>query len=183
MLIVGLFTAVPIPKKDYLEKFYLKKYYSQKRKLNYFKDQNENLTWWKNIFKDRIDKFEKILGRKGAILDVGCGPGFFLKYAKSRGWKTVGIEPSLKAYEYAKKKLNLDIKKLNIEQISKLGNLKFDVIYSHGVLEHLRKPIEYINLLRTYLKKKEVLSFPLLPMILIYFNILIHTGKKLSLGG
>ena len=49
----------------------------------------------------------------------------------------MGIEPSLKAYEYSKKKLNLDIKKLNIEQISKLGNLKFDVIYSHGVLEHL----------------------------------------------
>ena len=69
----------------------------------------------------------------------------------------MGIEPSLKAYEYAKKKLNLDIKKLNIEQISKLGNLKFDVIYSHGVLEHLRKPIEYINLLRTYLKKRGII--------------------------
>ena len=45
----------------------------------------------------------------------------------------MGIEPSLKAYEYAKK-LNLKIKKLNIDQI-KLGNLKFDVIYSHGVLD------------------------------------------------
>ena len=35
--------------------------------------------------------------------------------------------------------------------------MKFDVIYSHGVLEHLRKPIEYINLLRTYLKKRGII--------------------------
>ena len=59
MLIVGFIHSVPIPKKDYLEKFYLKKYYSQKRKLNYFKDQNENLTWWKNIFKDRMINSKK----------------------------------------------------------------------------------------------------------------------------
>ena len=71
------FITVPIPKQDYLEKYYLKKYYSQ-RKLDYFKEQNKNLSWWKNIFKNRIDKFEKILGRKGSILDIGCGPGFFL---------------------------------------------------------------------------------------------------------
>ena len=142
-----------------MKNFILRNITLKKIKLNYFKDQNENLTWWKNIFKDRIDKFEKILGRKGAILDVGCGPGF-LKYAKSRGWKTVGIFFIEKLRIWNKKKLNLDIKKLNIEQISKLGNLKFDVIYSHGVLEHLRKPIEYINLLRTYCKK-DLLSFPL----------------------
>ncbi len=150
----GFIHAVPIPKQDYLEKYYLKKYYSQKRKIDYFKEQNKNLSWWKNIFKNRIDKFEKILGRKGSILDVGCGPGFFLKYAKSRGWKVMGIEPSLKAYEYAKRKLNLNIKKLNIDQIKFIGNLKFDVIYSHGVLEHLRKPIDYIRLIKIYLKKR-----------------------------
>ena len=55
----GFIHAVPIPKQDYLEKYYLKKYYSQKRKLDYFKEQNKNLSWWKNIFKNRIDKFEK----------------------------------------------------------------------------------------------------------------------------
>ena len=32
--------------------------------------------------------------------------------------------------------------------------MKFDVIYSHGVLEHLRKPIDYVKLTKIYLKKR-----------------------------
>ena len=91
----------------------------------------------------------------------------------------MGIEPSLKAYEYAKK-LNLKIKKLNIDQIKFIGNLKFDVIYSHGVLEHLRKPIDYVKLTKIYLKK-EVWFLPLLLTTLIYFNILLLSKESQTL--
>lgn len=46
--------------------------------------------------------FEKYLSKKQRrILDIGCGPGFFLKFGKERSWKTFGIEPSIKAALFA----------------------------------------------------------------------------------
>ena len=56
-------------------------------------------------FLERLKKFEDILGKTGNVLDIGCGPGFFLRFAKKRGWKVSGIDSSLKAVNYAKKKL------------------------------------------------------------------------------
>ena len=36
----------------------------------------KQINWWNRIFNRRLEKFEKILNRKGSIIDIGCGPGF-----------------------------------------------------------------------------------------------------------
>ena len=36
------------------------------------------------------------------LLDIGSGPGFFLKTAKERGWRVLGIEPSRQAATHAR---------------------------------------------------------------------------------
>ena len=68
--------------------------------------------------------FEKIIqpmniDKDAQILDVGCGPGYFLEHCKKDGYKnavgTVGTEDELKALK--KKKL-----KASIEDISFLSN-------------------------------------------------------------
>jgi 2-polyprenyl-3-methyl-5-hydroxy-6-metoxy-1,4-benzoquinol methylase len=45
----------------------------------------------------------------GKILDVGTGCGFFLQFAKERGWKVRGIDPSPKSVNIAKNINNLDV--------------------------------------------------------------------------
>jgi len=138
----GFAHIVPIPSSDELNKFYKKKYYEQEGKKNYFDEQKSQLDWWNNIFKERCESFEKILNKKGKILDIGCGPGFFMQKAQSMDWKVLGIEPSMKASNYAIKNLNLDVINYDLELID-INNSKLkeiDVIYTHGVLEHMRNP-------------------------------------------
>ena len=53
-----------------------------------------------------------------------------------------GIEPSKKVSNYASNTLGLNVHNLSIERLldCKFSENYFDVIYSHGVLEHMRKP-------------------------------------------
>ncbi|HRR39716.1 MAG TPA: class I SAM-dependent methyltransferase [Syntrophales bacterium] len=37
----------------------------------------------------------------GALLDVGCGCGFLLKEAQDRGWRVMGVDPSVKSTDHA----------------------------------------------------------------------------------
>ena len=146
----------PKPTFLYLNKFYSKKYY-QIRKPDYFKLQKKSNRWWKKIFKSRLELFEKFLGKKGSILDIGCGPGFFLNEAKKSGWKVKGIEPSEYASNFAKKNFNLNIINCNYEDLKKNLKEKFDVLYSHGVLEHIIDPCNYFKNIGFFLKKRGLL--------------------------
>ncbi len=79
----------------------------------------------------------------GNILDVGCGNGHFLSEAKSKGWNVYGTEYTDTAIDICKKKgINMFQGKLNPEDF---GNLKFDVICSIEVLEHINNPTEEIK--------------------------------------
>ena len=153
----GFIHAIPIPSNIEINNFYLKKYYNQKRKFNYFKHQLKNLNWWNKIFEKRLSILKKILRKKGSIIDIGCGPGFFLKYAKTKKWKVFGIEPSLKAYNYAKNSLGKNVINSDLDNLVKFNHMKFDVVYSHGVLEHLRKPKDFANSAKKLLKNKGIM--------------------------
>ncbi len=69
---------------------------------------------------------------KGRILDIGAGVGDFLSIAKNNGWQTIGIEPSDKAKNIAKKK-GVSF----VENLSELESNSFDVITMWHVLEHV----------------------------------------------
>jgi 2-polyprenyl-3-methyl-5-hydroxy-6-metoxy-1,4-benzoquinol methylase len=101
----------------------------------------EDKEWWDAVYAARYDKLEEYLPpQQRKLLDVGSGPGLFLKLGEQRGWQVMGIEPSEKAADYSKNTLNLDIREcfLNTETSKTLG--KFDVINMGEVLEHLPDP-------------------------------------------
>ena len=159
--ICGFKHAIPLPSVDELSKFYKEKYYELERKINYAEKQKEQENWWGRIYSERCEKFNNILGERGHILDIGCGPGFFMKKAQDLGWKATGIEPSHKASNYAIDNLGLDIYNINIESIDECNfELKsYDVIYSHGVLEHMRKPNLFFSNAKKYLKDGGLLFY------------------------
>ena len=86
------------------------------------------------------------------VLDIGSGPGFFLKRAKRRGWDVLGIEPSLAACNYSKKHNIPTIQKFFYEvDIKQIG--KFDAIHIFDVLEHVNDPISILKKSYSLLKR------------------------------
>lgn len=80
-----------------------------------------------------VEKVTEI--RKGDILDVGTGTGFFLNEMKEYGWQVTGTEKSSDARDFAKKEFKLD--NLPSEKLFTLKDKSFDVITLWHVLEHI----------------------------------------------
>jgi len=63
-----------------------------------------------------VRQAEKILGRKGKLLDVGVGRGEILIAAKEQGWEIEGVEPSETFADYAEKRTGSLIWRKPIEE-------------------------------------------------------------------
>ena len=78
--------------------------------------------------------------REKKALDAGCGSGFFSKYFCDAGMETVSLDYSKSALEIASRttagRSRIMEKNLLNEGISRDINIRFDVIFSDGLLEH-----------------------------------------------
>ena len=95
-----------------------------------------------------------------SLLDIGCGVGDFLLYAKEKGCNITGIEPSEDARTIAEKKLECKI--LSPEELQNIPDNSFDIITMWHVLEHVADLKTEIQHLQRILKKdgKLVLALP-----------------------
>lgn len=146
----GFKHLIPLPSSQDLDKIYRNEYYSREKPL-YLERHREDLDWWDLVYAERYAVFEKELeSSRRRILDVGSGPGFFLKHGKERGWETFGIEPSLQAVAHSTA-LGLDVMHefLTPETAKALG--LFDVIYLNQVLEHIPDPAGLLQLIKQML--------------------------------
>lgn len=83
--------------------------------------------------------------RRDALLEIGCGNGFFLMEARSRGWDDVrGVEPSADAVGKAEPALAGAI----VEDVMREGLFapaSFDAVCLFQVLDHISKPVELLG--------------------------------------
>ena len=79
------------------------------------------------------------LGRRGTLLDVGTGLGFFLTQARRAGWEAEGLELSDKMARYARQTLQLPVQVGTVEEAS-FANAPYAVVTLWDVLEHLTHP-------------------------------------------
>jgi SAM-dependent methyltransferase len=98
--------------------------------------------------------------KKGQIIDVGTGTGYFPSEMKQHGWEVAGTEKSFDARNFARNEFNIEIKKT--EDLFNLQNQKFDVITLWHVLEHIHKLNENIATFYRLLKKngKLIIAVP-----------------------
>ena len=152
----GFKHIVPIPTAEELDCYYRDEFYTG-GKSNYFQRHQEDLEWWNMVYEERYRRFEQHLsGKLGRILDVGCGPGFFLKLGKERGWDALGIEPNVQAADHARS-LGLEVINDSLGQayVGQLG--KFDVVHVGWVMEHLPDPVAFARLCYELLKPNGLL--------------------------
>jgi len=106
--------------------------------------------WWKSA--------RKLMGtieHDAKVLDIGCGTGGFLRFARNKGLGAFGFDASRAQIEYAQKDLpnvrQAISPKKYLEQINQF-DLKFDFVVLWDVLEHLRNPLQLLMEIQTLLR-------------------------------
>lgn len=94
------------------------------------------------------------------ILDIGCGMGDFLLYAKNKGYNIAGLEPDKDARKIAEEKLNIKI--FHQDELEDIPDNSLDVVTMWHVLEHVADLKTEIHHLDRVLKKdaKLILALP-----------------------
>lgn len=139
----------PIPTEDTIGNYY--------KSENYISHSDTNKGLINKIYqfvrKKAIKRKEQLISSEASgkhLLDIGCGTGDFLAYAKNKGWKVNGLEPDQDAREIAKQKNNLVV-----HDLSELNSFKdgfFDVITMWHVLEHVYHLNRDIEIFKSKLK-------------------------------
>ena len=105
---------------------------------------------WPAIQKDggtALTKVEDYVSPPGRLLDFGCGWGFFLQVARSRGWKPYGIEPLPGTALHARARFGMDVV-ADVLRDDTYADDYFDVVTAFQVFEHLPDPNEVLSILR-----------------------------------
>ncbi len=92
----------------------------------------------------------------GQLLDIGCGPGFFLDEAKKAGWQVRGVDLSEWAKKYSHDHFGIDVFTGSLKE-AKFPNNFFDRIVMNDVIEHLENPKEMLQEIRRILKNDGIL--------------------------
>lgn len=139
------------------EIFYPADYYGRMKRYPFFLEK---------ILNGFVIQRARLLGdeakkAKGAVLDIGCGQGLFLKQFADRGWRTVGIEVSSAAAFHAREVQGLDVL-VGERATHELADDSFDIICLWHVLEHTQQPKFLLSEARRILKNdgKLLLSVP-----------------------
>lgn len=130
-----------IPSKEELENYYSVYSYQQIQEIpEPTRISLENL----------LDTFEKYRVNN-RMLDVGCGEGWILELAKTRGWQVYGTEFSQRALEICEHKgIRMYLGELNLE---KFKEKEFDIIISSETIEHINNPRNEISNFYQLLRK------------------------------
>jgi 2-polyprenyl-3-methyl-5-hydroxy-6-metoxy-1,4-benzoquinol methylase len=102
---------------------------------------------YRHYFARQLSNYERLLGRKGKILDIGCGNGAFLRQAESDGWEIFGADIGLSPDAH---RVGCPLWEGRIQDID-FENEKFDVIRMNHVLEHTQNPLEDLKIVRELL--------------------------------
>lgn len=88
---------------------------------------------------------EQYQSGQGALLEIGCGNGFFLEQALAQGYSRVaGVEPSRRAVEAAAESVRENIK-VGVFQQGLFEPRSFDVVCLFQVMDHLADPVAVLD--------------------------------------
>jgi len=110
----------------------------------------------KGLFSEGLKTILKLTGRKGRILDIGCGHGYFLKMARDSGWAVEGIEIADSHAEHGRKNFGLTIYNKPLSEL-RLPDNSYDAVTLWSVLDVVPDPLAELKEIYRVLKPGGVL--------------------------
>jgi SAM-dependent methyltransferase len=111
---------------------------------------------WIKTFSRRLDQITKYQS-PGKVLDIGCGPGFFLEAAQAKGYDAYGLDPSDYIVKVAREKFGDRIQHGVIETADYPAEA-FDLVVAFDTFEHIYRPLEWLNAARRVLRSPDPAS-------------------------
>lgn len=102
-----------------------------------------------------LERVERHVPHRGALLDVGCWVGFLLAEARERGWDAQGVEPSEFASRFARERLGLDVVTGDLFS-ARLPGGSFDVVTMGDLIEHLMAPGDALERIHELLRPRGI---------------------------
>ena len=137
------------------EKYYKDEYDHMKRKHIFNKDIKTTRKTFKHG-RSVLKRIKKYCKSPKTILDIGAGGDKSLDFLKSvyKNVNTYFIEPSIECQNQIKKRGHI--------LVDFNTNIKFDLLISRHVLEHVNNPIEHLTNIRSLMNDKSLflISFP-----------------------
>ena len=120
---------------------------------NYILERQKRIKSFSKLYNSRLSLIESLYPGKGDLLDIGCGPGFFLNSAKERGWNCHGLEILPEYIKYAKENFALEnIRFESLDEPLTYDENTFDVITLWDLIEHLRNPFKNLKQINRIMK-------------------------------
>jgi len=149
----------PLPTEEFFKEYYSEKYYDGSYD-NGYEDYLGDEAEFSNEWNKRIAELERLQESENLekkVLEIGCGPGLFLKRLAAIGWNCTGVEFSEWAANYAKTQLGLEVISGNVFDLNAEDNT-FDVVVMWDTIEHLRNPRNTLAEMHRILKPDGILQ-------------------------
>jgi SAM-dependent methyltransferase len=111
---------------------------------------------WVKTFTRRLNQITTYQS-PGKVLDIGCGPGFFLEAAQAKGYDVYGLDPSEYIVNVAREKFGDHIK-LGVIDNTDYPADDFDLVVAFDTFEHIYRPLEWLEYVRRILRSPDPAS-------------------------
>lgn len=148
---------VPIkPENNFFEELYSKGYFSDKEAGGYG-DYFSEKTAVELTARSRLRHMGVFNIKSGRLLEIGCGPGFFLNAARGSCYVT-GVELSEFAVRYAKENFDLNVYRGTLDKAAFTPS-SFDFVVIWDTIEHVSDPLGLIAEIKKILSPGGLLVF------------------------
>jgi SAM-dependent methyltransferase len=96
--------------------------------------------------------------KKGSILEIGAGAGYFLDEARKEGFEVCGIELNGNQADFIRNKLRIPCEESSLNTSSFAGK-RFDIVYHCDVLSHFYDPIAEFTKMKDVLRNDGIIAF------------------------
>ena len=111
---------------------------------------------WHRTFRGRLQRIQRYRPT-GRVLDVGCGPGYFMEVAAGLGYDVWGVDASAYAITLAQGSLAGRVRQATLETAG-FEPESFDVITAFDTFEHIYDPLRFLDTARGLLKPRGLLA-------------------------